>query len=167
MCTYTRVGHNLCSPQGLLASLTSTYELWWVCALVNLYWIPQEELYRPVGWVPCQASAVEGSKYNSHAGLSCLWIFNEWCDRFKAGVFLCTAVTQGHAHSSTHQMRHSPVPNRKLRINVVYNWIGYSTPEGGTTPFEKSGKAGSGYQWYCKSPEFAHALPKWSAFDYT
>ena len=29
------------------------------------------------------------------------------CDRFKAGVSLFTAVAPGHAHSSTHRMRHS------------------------------------------------------------
>ena len=40
----TRVGYNLCNPHGLLTGFTSTYEFWCIGTLVNLYWIPQEEL---------------------------------------------------------------------------------------------------------------------------
>ena len=56
--------------------------------------------------MPCQASKKSAVEVKVH-------------DRFKAGVSLFTAVASGHAHSSTHQMRHSG--GRGLGTRLVPN----------------------------------------------
>ena len=104
----TRVDHNLCSPHELLAGLTVLMN-WHTCkSLLNTSGRAVEQL--------ASKSQQSRSKYNSHANTSAKWIFNEMCDRFKTGVSLFTAVTQGTPIAPPTGCGIRPVPNRNLIV---------------------------------------------------
>ena len=111
MCTYTRVGHNFCNPNGLLLSFMSTCEFWFIGTLVNLF----RKSCRTVGCVPGQESKSQQSrsKYNTHAKPAWRVITNIWWDvgHVSSDVIMPIAPPTGCGIR--------PAPNRNLKIMLI------------------------------------------------